>query len=399
LAEPTQRRKTEDRRSKIEDSAHLPSPNSQLPSGKRILVFRIGQLGDTIVALPAMWTVRRHFQNAHLALLCDRHPGKRYVLGSDLLEGAHIFDEVLSYPVSDLGFILKPGRMANLLAAIRRRKFDTLVYLAPSNRTIEQVERDRWFFSLAGIKHFIGMEGFPHLAAKIPDQPLAGTNSETDLLLKRLTVSGLRTASDRNNLMDLGLGPAEGGQVSNWLSQLQSDGDRPWVAIGPGSKMPAKRWPLERFKQIVSSLIEEFDIWPVVFGGQEDKALGDQLLNHWKRGYNAAGALGLRPAAAALKRCTLFLGNDTGTMHMAAAVGVPCVAVFSSRERPGMWFPHGHGHRVFRSEIDCEGCGLVECIERANECLKRISADEVLDACRQRLCEVGSRNAKVEVTV
>ena len=367
--------------------------NSQLPSGKRILVFRIGQLGDTIVALPAMWTVRRHFQNAHLALLCDRHPGKRYVLGSDLLEGAHIFDEVLSYPVSDLGFILKPGRMANLLAAIRRRKFDTLVYLAPSNRTIEQVERDRWFFSLAGIKHFIGMEGFPHLAAKIPAQALDETASETDLLLKRLTVSGLRAASDRNNLMDLGLGPAEAGQVSTWLSRLESDGDRPWVAIGPGSKMPAKRWPPERFQQIVSLLIAEFDIWPVVFGGKEDKVLGDQLLDQWKRGYNAAGALGLRAAAAALKRCTIFLGNDTGTMHMAAAVSVPCVAVFSSRERPGMWFPHGDGHRVLRSQIECEGCGLVECIERANECLKRISADEVLQACRD-LLRRDSRNAE-----
>ena len=88
---------------------------------RRILVFRIGQLGDTIVALPAMWTVRRHFPNAHLALLCDRHPGKRYVLASDLLQGAGIFDEFLSYPVSDLGFILRPGRMVNLLGAIRRR--------------------------------------------------------------------------------------------------------------------------------------------------------------------------------------------------------------------------------------------------------------------------------------
>jgi asparagine synthase (glutamine-hydrolysing) len=385
-------------------SSELLAPNSQsnskLPSGKRILVFRIGQLGDTIVALPAMWTVRRHFSNAHLALLCDRHPGKRYVLGSDLLEGTHIFDEVLSYPVSDLGFILKPGRMANLLAAIRRRKFDTLVYLAPSNRTIEQVERDRWFFSLAGIKHFIGMEGFPHLAAKIPGQPLAGTNSETDLLLRRLAVSGLPVKFNGGkvdrvvpNAMDLGLGQSEEAQVAAWLSRLGPDGGRPWVAIGPGSKMPAKRWPPERFKQIVSSLVDEFDIWPVVFGGQEDKALGDQLLNHWKRGYNAAGALGLRPAAAALKRCTLFLGNDTGTMHMAAAVGVPCVAVFSSRERPGMWFPHGDGHRVFRSEIDCEGCGLVECIERQNECLKRISADQVLSACRELLVR-GSRKAE-----
>jgi asparagine synthase (glutamine-hydrolysing) len=405
LAQPTRGKQRAKRKAQSDSSLRsLPSALSQ--SGKRILVFRIGQLGDTIVALPAMWTVRRRFPGAHLALLCDRHPGKRYVLGSDLLQGAGIFDEFLSYPVSELGFILKPGRMANLLAAIRRRKFDTLIYLAPSNRTIDQVERDRWFFALAGIKHFIGMEGFPHLPAKTPDRFLDATSSETDLLLKRLSVSGIpignsdngSRAGGENSFMDLGLGAAEETEVSAWLSRLGSDGDRPWLAIGPGSKMPAKRWPLERFQEVVARLTDEFDVWPVVFGGPEDKEIGSQLIENWGRGYNAAGALGLRPAAAALKRCVLFLGNDTGTMHMAAAVGVPCVAVFSSRERPGMWFPYGEGHRVFRSQIECEGCWLVECVERQNECLKKISTDEVLRACRETLSKVQTRSAKVEKT-
>src|SRR5205807_2577976 len=144
--------------------------------------------------------------------------------------------------------------------------------------------------------------------------------------LKRLAVSGIPIGNGENSFMDLGLGPAEAEHVSNWLSQLEPDGNRPWLAIGPGSKMPAKRWPLERFQHVVSSLIKEFDVWPVVFGGSEDRELGEELLSAWKRGYNAAGALGLRPVAAALKRCRLFLGNDTGTMHMAAAVGVRCVA-------------------------------------------------------------------------
>ena len=132
-------------------------------------------------------------------------------------------------------------------------------------------------------------------------------------------------------------------------------------------------------------MIREFDVWPVVFGGDEDRMVGDMLIRKWGRGYNAAGALGLRAAAAGLKRCTLFLGNDTGTMHMAAAVGVPCVAIFSSRDHPGRWYPRGERHRVFRSQIECEGCLLVECVERQNECLKRISAAEVLDACREVL--------------
>ena len=162
--------------------------------------------------------------------------------------------------------------------------------------------------------------------------------------------------------------------------------------------MPAKRWPLSRFLHVIGNLISEFDVWPVVFGGHEDKVIGDWLLDRWGSGYNAAGNLGIRASFAAMKQCELFIGNDTGTMHMAAAVGLRCIAIFSSRERPGLWYPLGEGHRVFRSAIECEGCGLVECIELGNECLKRISVDEVLSACREMLAERTTRERDYQTT-
>jgi ADP-heptose:LPS heptosyltransferase len=135
----------------------------------------------------------------------------------------------------------------------------------------------------------------------------------------------------------------------------------------------------------VAKLIAEFDVWPVVFGGPEDMAMSVRLIAAWGRGYNAAGALGLRGAAAALRRCKLYLGNDTGTMHLAAAAGVRCVAVFSAREWPGMWYPYGVARKIFRSQIECEGCALEVCVEKKNECLTRISGAEVLEACREFL--------------
>ena len=352
---------------------------------KRILVFRIGQLGDTIVALPAMWLVRKSYPAAYMALLCDRHPGKTHVIASDLLRGSHIFDEYLSYPVSESGEFMRRGRMAGLLTAIRSRRFDTLIYLAPTNRTPDQIARDRRFFSIAGIRNFVGMHGFEHFQPRQDGQPMPMAPRESDLLLRRLAASGLVVRPEDESRMDLGLGPDDDAPVMAWLEKLPPDQGRRWIAVGPGSKMPAKRWPLLRFQELCAKLISEFDVWPVVFGGEEDKVIGSWLLEKWGRGYNAAGALGLRPALAAIKRCQLFVGNDTGTMHMAAAVGVPCVAIFSSRERPGLWYPHGEGHRVFRSQIECEGCGLVECLERGNECLKRISAVAVLEACRELL--------------
>jgi asparagine synthase (glutamine-hydrolysing) len=379
-------------------SAFQPVSVSDFPTPpRRILVFRIGQLGDTIVALPAMWVVRKSFPDAHIALLCDRHTGKSHVVASSLLRGSTIFDDYLSYPVSETTELWRKSQMARLLGAIRARRFDTLVYLAPNNRKPEQIARDRNFFRMAGIRNFIGMRGFESFEPKQPGEPMPLVLRESELLLHRLAVSGLTIAAADANRMDLGLGPDDEAPVHEWLSGLPNDGARVWIAVGPASKMPAKRWPLRRFEKLVKDLIAEFDIWPVVFGGEEDKMIGDWLLEHWGRGYNAAGALGLRSGLAAMKRCHLFVGNDTGTMHMAAAVGLRCVAIFSSRERPGLWYPHGEGHRVFRTTIECEGCGLVECLERGNECINRITTDEVLSACRDLLATSNAPGAGTEL--
>jgi heptosyltransferase III len=356
----------------------------------KILVFRIGQLGDTVAALPAMWAVRHHFPDASLSLLCDRHPRRNFVLAGDLLAGAGLFDEFLTYAVEREagGSLMRPLRMMGLLLTLRRRRFDALIYLAPSLRTPAQVDRDRRFFSAAGVKQFYGMRKFPQFPqfpGKTAGKPLAAVPSETDLLLERLAADAIPAAPPEQSGFELNLGLAEEEQVDAWLRDLPSDGARPWIGIGPGSKMPAKRWDPGRFAQTVSALIARHGVWPVIFGGPEDRAVGDSLLVEWGCGYNAAGSLPLRAAAAALKRCRLYLGNDTGTMHLAAAVGVSCAAIFSSRDYPGRWYPQGRSHRIFRSQIDCEGCGLTECVERRNECLNQISASEVLAGCEAAL--------------
>jgi asparagine synthase (glutamine-hydrolysing) len=360
------------------------SRRSGHPENSRIVVYRIGQLGDTIVALPAMWAIRENFPDAKLTLLCDQHPHTNYILASGLLRDAGIFDDFMAYPVGKLG-TGTTRRATELLKQLRERKFDTLVYLAPSARSPVRVRRDSWFFRAAGIRTLIGMSGFPRFHPKTRDIPLEALPRESELLLLRLRESGLRV-SLQHPRFDLGLDEKELNEVNAWLAaQSQNDGERRWIAVGPGSKMPAKQWPLENYDAVVRDLIGAFDIWPIVFGGPEDREIGAGLIERWGRGYNAAGALDVRAAGVALKRCQLYLGNDTGTMHLAAAAGVRCVAIFSSRERPGLWYPAGPGNRVFRSQIDCEGCGLKVCVTRNIECLRRIDHQSVFAACAELL--------------
>ena len=304
-----------------------------------------------------------------------------------LYNNTDLFQYDEAYPVIDtfFGKVLRPFQMFRLMAKLRHNGYDLLVYLTPSNRNQRNVKRDQRFFRLSGIKRFIGMEGFPKIIPKKPGMPLLELPRESDLLMARLAAAGIEVPAPGRGDMDLHLGVEEFRNVQSWLRQQNSDGDRVWIGIGPGSKMPSKRWPMDRYVKVVRRLIESSDIWPVIFGGPEDRNLGKKMIEELGCGYVAAGKLNVRESAAALSRCAIYLGNDTGTMHLAASVKIPCVAIFSAREDPGLWYPYGETHKVFRVVIECEGCMLEECLERHNECINRIGAEEVFEACYEML--------------
>jgi len=356
---------------------------SKIKPKSRILIFHIGSLGDTLVATPAFWAIYDAFPDAYRVLLTKRVASEDHVIvGPQLFEGTSMFHNTLFYPGERyldkrlrrfLDFLL-------LAFQIRMGRFDTLVYLVPSSRSREQMERDRRFFRFCGIRTLIGFTAETFL----PDlscHPLSMQVSEAEMLLKRLRLSGLHSPEISKARLDLDLNETDERLVHDWLSrQNTSDGERSWVAFAAGSNMPAKKWPEERYIEVGKDLIAQRDIWPVFFGGKEDVALGERLIKAWGRGYNGAGVLPPRAAASALRRCHLFIGNDTGTMHLAASVGVRCIAVFSARDFPGKWYPVGNHHTVIRKQVACEGCMLEDCTEHNNECLTMISADEVMAA-------------------
>jgi ADP-heptose:LPS heptosyltransferase len=370
-----------------EPANNTPQVDRLARAPRRVLVFRCGQLGDMIMSLPAMWALRHHWPDASFTLLCNVHPGQGRVSGSDIFDGTGIFDAFEHYRVAGdgLGRLAALGERLRLLRRLRAGRYDGLVYLAPSIRTVGQVSRDRIFFRAAGIGRIYGATNFPTGPVKQPGRPFSRGLSEADLLLERLAADGIPTPGTGQGSLDLGLGDTERAEVARWRSRLGDDGGRLWLGLGPGSKMPAKRWPLARFEAVMAALIDRYDVWPVVFGGAEDRADGERLVARWARGFNAAGALSVRAAGTALKKCVMYLGNDTGTMHLAASVGVPCVALFSARDRPGTWYPYGVPQKVFRLALECEGCFLVECHERKNACLTAISIDQVVAGCEEML--------------
>ena len=364
--------------------AHAKFANRTKP---KILIFRIGNLGDTIISLPALWAVRKAFPQSNITLLGNVNG--QHVSALSVLPKSGLFDDWLTYPTGDTEIATKPSLgLARLFLRLRRERFDLLVYLAPRARTARQVRRDKLFFRAAGIKNFIGDTGFIPIPPKVESEPLPVVEHEADHLLARLRLGGIDVPAPNAGEMDLKLTESEIEKSRQWLIAHCGPAffEKRIVGIGVGSKWQSKIWMEERFAELGARLIGALNLFPVIFGGPEDHERGERLLQIWGRGANAAGALNIRESAAALKFCRLYVGNDTGTMHLAAAVKTLCVGIFSSLDWRGRWYPYGTEHQVLREFVSCEGCLLFNC-PNDNLCLRKITVDDVFDACQKILQE------------
>lgn len=346
---------------------------------QRVLVFHVGSLGDTLVALPSFWAVRDAFPQARRVMLTKTAARGAIPVGREILEGSGLFDDYLLFDGDYHAYGKNLPRWRKWLGALalirqlRAGRFDMVVYLAPSVREPAQIERDLLFFRLAGIRHVIG-------ARALGRQDDADHAPEAQRLLSRLAGSAVAPPPLQRARRDLSLAATDRFAVARWLAERPAvpASVGPWVAFAPGSNLQSKLWPAERFEAVGRELIARFNIWPVIVGGIEDAAVADRLLSAWGRGTHAAGALPVRQSAALLERCRLFVGNDTGTMHLAAACDVPCVALFSARDVPGKWEPMGGHHRVLRKSVPCAGCMLVRCEVQDRLCMRLIEVDEVV---------------------
>jgi ADP-heptose:LPS heptosyltransferase len=315
-----------------------------------------------------------------MILLTDAHPGKGFVSSWEVLEQTGLFSHAMFYvpPRSRIGGVMNTARLA---LRIRQLNPERMFYLGQVGRSNWQLRRDRIFFQrICGISRIHGIEerdwesNLDRRGRNWGDLP-----SEACRLLDILRRSDLGITSQEPVRFDLPIGETEKMKVDFLYRKSCLPLDARIVAIGPGSKMPAKRWPVERFALVSKRLLGAFpDIHQIVLGGHDDYALGEVIRRFGgARVVNWAGRLSVLESAEVLRRCLLFIGNDTGTMHLAAAVNTQCAVIFSARDKPGRWYPHGDHHLVFRREVACAGCMLEVCKKNRMRCVRGISAEEV----------------------
>ncbi len=354
-----------------------------------VLVFRLGSLGDTVIALPALFAIRSHFGGAsRITLLRDVSADKETV-PEDLLAGHSCISDFMMYPAGANGWT-RWVSFWRLLKQVRSKRFDVVVYLGPSRRSVGAQVRDRLFFRLCGIRRLIGFKRLDRntLYPRSADGRPGIVQQEARFLLDRLAADGIDEQRGRGDFqlpVDLELTEEELSTALEWIQCRRNHPDRPLVAVAPGVNQPANQWPIAHFSEVGRLLLRDHLCELIVVGGPKDKAFGEFLVREWASGINCAGSFGPRLSAALLSHCNLFLGLDSGPMHLAAMVGVPCVCLFSDRDNPGRWHPIGEGHCVIRKSVPCGGCRLSVCNQKDHPCMSAISVEEVAEAVREQL--------------
>jgi heptosyltransferase III len=343
------------------------------PSVKKVLIYRLGSLGDTTVALPCFHLIERAFPNSRRVLLTNfpihaKAPASAAVLGeSGLVHG------YMRYTVGTRS----PSELLRLAVEIRRFAPDVLVYLMPI-RSSKAVTRDRWFFRLAGgVRRIIGLPAATDLV-RIEDPATSLYQAEAVRLAQTVRALG-DAAPEKLENWNLRLTSAEKTKARLALGDLAGT---PLIVCGPGTKMQAKDWGQENWRALLSRQASRYPGYGLaLIGAKEDSDVSEYAARGWAGPkVNLCGRLSPRETAAVFEYARVFLGPDSGPMHLAACAGVPCVIAFSARGLPGVWYPAGEQHRVIYHKVNCFGCNLETCILEGRKCLTSITVDEMAKA-------------------
>lgn len=339
------------------------------PNVRRVLIHRLGSLGDTVVAVPCLHLIARAFPNAERRLLTNFPVHAKAPASAAVLGNAGLVHQYMRYTVGTRN----PVELLRLAVRIRSFAPEVVVYLMHI-RPANAVRRDRLFYRFAGIKRIVGLCSEEEMKFLF-DADTSLFESEPARLARLIAELGDANPANLAN-WDLLLSSDERKTAANALGPLAQ---MPLIVCGPGTKMPAKDWGQDNWQALLGRLSAKYPGHALALvGANQEFDVAEHAARLWTGPrVNLCGRLQPRETAAVIARAKVFLGHDSGPMHLAAAAGVPCVIAFSAAGPPGVWFPQGTMHQIVYHQTSCSGCYLERCNVAGHPCLTSIGVQEM----------------------
>ena len=330
---------------------------------RNILLIKPSSLGDIVHAMPTCAAIRRAYPMARLTWLVKRQ-------WAGLVERIDGVDRVWSVESTLQGWLSQ-------VASLRAERFDLVVDLQGLFRSAA-IGRLTGTPLLVGFAN--GREGSPWFYSTRVTVPQSEMHAVDRYLL---VAKALGAAEPGTPEFQFRIPQTDYDEVDRLLSQSGVTPGMSWVAMNVSARWPTKRWPAASFAEVADRLRQEGCGAVVMIGGPDERADVAAVSGMMKTPpIDLAGAttVGLLPAL--LSRASMLITNDSGPMHVAAAVGIPVVALFgpTSAVRTG---PYGVGHDLLTGKVPCSPCFSRTCHNALPlECLKLVSPQQVLAAVR-----------------
>lgn len=318
----------------------------------KIYFFRPGALGDILIAAPLFYSIKLRFPNSKLILISEQGSRLNHVSAKMVVDLIPEIDQTILYPTSSV--IAKYKFFKSKLDVSEN---NSIVYLNYSRCSIIHVLRDFLFFKIVGFKKTYSFWNY----------------------IKNSAVSKNEFIPEFQRLFNITIDLTSSNKLPlNFIlnSTIVKEKDKFKIFSAPFGKAKSKRWPIDRFNKLFDQL-GSLGYQIIVCGSKDEEE--DFFKIGWHNAPYIKGLFGLefKELVDNIKDSFLYVGNDTGPMHLAALLKIKCIALFSDTNRDTNWSPYGSNHKILRSNVVCGNCQSEICKLNTNKCMSDISYDEV----------------------
>lgn len=347
----------------------------------RVVIYRLGSLGDTVVALPCFHKVAQTWPHAERIVLTNFPVSSNAAPLEVVLGGGGLIHAAIAYPVGTRSI----GQLWQLARNLRSLKADVLVYLTPA-RGLLKAFRDWLFFKCCGFKDIVGApltEDMQHCRQLVSHGPhdRRGPHNDPQALQAAQAQWAEERECERLARCLGSLGPINLDDPGMWDLRLTEREVRaaaavliplhgsPYFAINMGGKAKQKDWGWSNWRALLDQLSYRYpEAGLLAIGAAEDSERARELAEAWRGPVvDACGRLSPRESAAAMRDAVAFIGHDSGPLHLAAAAGVPCIGLFGSLNQPNRWHPRGDHHRIIHRMSGLADISVAEVLDAVGD--------------------------------
>lgn len=338
---------------------------------KNILVRVPNWIGDAVLCEPAIRTIRNNFPDTSITILAKPWVAPVFLNNSSV-------DECIEYDSNGLhkGIL---GRI-RLIKMLRKKRYDLAILF--------QNAFDAAFLAfMAGIPERWGystdLRGIL-LTKSIKVRDDIKKCHQVFYYMNLLEEIGLKIGRDLKP--QIYISDEENQWAKRFLEENNLNFDRIIIGINPGASYgKAKRWFSERFANVANRMIDEHAAQLVILGSKGDAGVCEDVAKNINKDFvNLCNKTNLRELISIIKKCNLFITNDSGPMHISASLGVPTAAIFGSTD-PVLTSPIGDKVCVVKKDIDCSPCFERECPYGHYKCMELVTAEDIFQKCREFL--------------